>query len=330
MFKDSSVLITGANGLIGSCIVDVIMKLNERYEYNALVYAMCRNIEKAKERFHYYEGNKNFTIIEADVTESFVENIQCEYIIHAASNAHPIAYATQPVETMKANLLGTIHLMEYARICNAKRVMFLSSSEIYGENKLGKREFCEEDCGYLNSMSQRACYPESKRAAEALCVSYDKQYDIETVVARLGYIYGISANENNSRADIQFMQRAEMGQDIILKSDGRQQRSYCYLADAVCGIFYILLLGNRKEAYNVSNDHSSASVRDFAYLLANIAGVNVIFENPTDREQQGFSKVQNSILNSEKLQKLGWKPKINLEEGVARLLKGRKQLKEEV
>lgn len=327
--KDKSILVSGANGLIGSGLIDVIMKLNEKFIYNIRVLALCRNKKKAQERFGEYYKNPLFLIIEGDVMNPLPKELRCDYIIHAASNAHPIAYATEPVETMKANLLGTIQLLEFALKNPIQRFMFISSSEIYGENISNTPDFNEDDCGYVNSMKERSCYPESKRAAETLCVSYDKQYNIDTVVARLGYVYGITVNENNTRADIQFMKQAETGQDIVLKSDGLQKRSYCYLSDVISGLLFILLQGKRREAYNIANLKSNITIRDFAYTLAEEAGVKVIFENPADVEIQGFSKIKNSVLNSAKLEALGWEARVDHKEGIHRLLTGRKEMQED-
>lgn len=320
--ENKCVLVTGANGLVGSCIVDVLMKLNEKFQYNISVLALCRNEEKAKKRFEYYNHNGLFQLLIADITEPLPANTHCDYIIHAASNAHPIAYSTQPVETMKANLLGTIQLLDYAKIHGISRFLFISSSEIYGENVNDLTSFNEEDLGYMNCMTSRSCYPESKRAAETLCASYAKQYNIDSVVARLGYIYGITMNEGNTRADVQFINNAVRGQNIVMKSSGMQQRSYCYLADAVTGIFYILLKGKCSEAYNVSNNKSNVTIREFANTLAKEAKVEVVFENPADIEQQGYSLVKNSLLNSDKLSSLGWEARISLIEGIHRVVQG--------
>lgn len=324
--QGKSVLVTGANGLIGSCLVDTLMNLNLRCGYQIKVYALCRNKEKAEKRFVDYTANDLFSLIIADVTQPMEGDYCFDYIIHAASNAHPIAYATEPADTMKANILGTIHLLEYARNNRVDRFLFVSSSEIYGENSGHLPGFKEEDIGYLSSMSDRACYPESKRAAEALCVSYAKQYQINTVVVRPGYIYGITMNDNNSRADVQFIKRALLGQDIIMKSSGSQIRSYCYLSDTISAILYVLLLGKSKEAYNIANKDCNITIAEYAHALAAEAKVRVLFELPDEIEKQGYTRVMNSVLNADKLRNLGWEAKIDLNEGMRRLMAGLKEV----
>lgn len=318
--KDSSVMVTGANGLIGSVIVDSLMMLNELYNFHIRVLAVCRNRDKAEKRFDYYKCRNNFEILIQDINESICFSEKCDYIIHAASNAHPLAYANEPVETMKSNILGTIHLLEYAKKRKIRRFLFVSSSEVYG-NGDNKEGYSEEKMGYIDSMKVRSCYSESKRAGETLCVSYGKEYGVDTAVVRLGYIYGAALNDTNSRADAQFVRKAAAKEDIVMKSDGLQYRAYCYITDAVAGIFYVLLLGERDNAYNISNEKSNATIREFAEILASLAGVNIIYENPNDTEKSGYSKVGRAILNSHKLQELGWKPRVLLQEGLERILK---------
>ncbi len=322
LLKGKTVLITGANGLIGSCITDVLLELNRSFQYDIEILALCRNREKAEKRFGPYLAQNYFTLVHGDVTQPLPIKKKIDYIIHAASNAHPLAYAAEPVETMKANILGIIHLLEHGKAYGLQRLLFLSSSEIYGDNIHHLSGFQEEELGYLNSMSDRACYPESKRAAEALCVSYAREYQLDTVVARPGYIYGITMNEDNSRADIQFVRRAMEGKDIIMKSRGSQLRSYCYLSDAVTALFYILLQGKSREAYNIANKDCNVTISEFAHTLAAEAGVKVVYDQPKELEQQGYTRVMNSVLNADKLSALGWEAKIDLKTGIHRLLQG--------
>lgn len=318
--KNKTVMVTGANGLIGSSIVDTLMMLNESYNYDITVVAVCRNRNKANDRFSYYLGNRFMKIVLQDMNLPFEINEACDVIIHAASNAHPFAYATEPVETMKSNLLGTIHLLEYAKKNHIDRLLFVSSSEIYGENP-EVMEYKEESLGFVNPMQVRACYPESKRAAETLCVSYTKEYGIDTVIVRLGYVYGAAINKENTRADSQFLQKAVNSENIVMKSDGLQFRSYCYITDAITGIFCTLLKGNAGEAYNISNKNSHATIRDFVEILAELANVIIEYENPDHKEKAGYSKVRRAILNSEKLEALGWKPSVDLQVGLERIMK---------
>lgn len=313
--ETKSFLITGANGLIGSYMAEYLNSVG------AKVYAMSRSVEKLEKRFDKNDGIK---IIHQDLNEPLQEDLKFDYIIHAASNSHPLAFSTDPVGTMKTNLLGTINLLEYVRQKGGK-LLYLSTGEIYGNNV--DHAFTEDDLGVVDTKISRSCYPESKRAAETLCVSYNMQYGVKTNIARLCYVYGPTITDTNSRADAQFLRNALNGEDIIMKSKGLQRRTYCYVSDAVCALLYILIYGENAGFYNVANPNSIASVAEYAQTLADISGVTVKFELPNEIEAKGYSKQANSILSAKKLINLGWKPQFNLKEGIERTYLIKKGLK---
>ncbi|MDR0307804.1 MAG: NAD-dependent epimerase/dehydratase family protein [Chitinispirillales bacterium] len=315
------ILITGAGGLISSFLVDCLMYRNSVHKANISVHALCRNEEKARKRFGSYEKNENFYLIIQDVCDSLNSNLDFDYIIHAASNAHPLAYATAPVETMKANLLGSINLLEYAKKHKIKKFMFISSSEIYGQNDSSADKHLTEDySGYINCAELRAAYPESKRVSETLCTAYKKEYGVNTVVVRPGHIYGSAMTEENSRADAQFIRNAIDGVDIVMKSAGNQLRSYCYVSDAVSAIFYVLLLGEDGGAYNIANKNSMVTIRELAEILSDISKVKVVFENPNDVEKSGYSIVGNIVMDARRLENLGWEARHNIKSGLMRTI----------
>ena len=309
--KNKSILITGANGLIGSYIVDFLRYLNSEKSYNISIYAMSRSAEKLEKRFGIGSG---VNIVEQDLNKPLNQKIECDFIIHAASNAHPRAFSQDPVGTMKTNLLGTMNLLELA-LENKAKFLYISSGEIYGSNI--DHDFTENDLGIIDTKESRSCYPESKRAAETLCMAYNSQYGIDVNVARLCYVYGGTITDTNSRADAQFLRNAIGGEDIVLKSKGLQKRTYCYVADVVSAILVILLRGKSPEVYNVANPDSIVSISEYAQTIADIAGVNLKFELPDDIEAKGYSKAANSILDSTKLQKeLCWKAFYGIKEGL--------------
>jgi nucleoside-diphosphate-sugar epimerase len=308
--KNKSILITGANGLIGSYTVRFLDYINKAKNLNLKIYAMSRSREKLQRCFGESTG---INIVEQDLNNPININFHCDFIIHAASNAHPRAYSTDPVGTMKTNLFGTMNLLDYAKDNNAK-FLYISSGEIYGNNI--DRAFTEDDLGIVDTKLARACYPESKRAAETLCMAYSSQYGIEVNVARLCYVYGGTITDTNSRADAQFLRNAVEGNDIVMKSEGLQRRTYCYVADAVSAILTILLCGKSPEVYNVANPDSIVSVREYAQTLADVSGVTLKFELPDEIEAKGFSKPADSILDSTKLRSLGWKALYGIKEGL--------------
>ena len=308
--RSARILITGATGLVGAFLTDCLLALSDQNALDLRLYALCRNAARAKERF-----GERVNAIAADVSEATALP-ECDYIIHAASNAHPKAFSADPVGTMLANILGVRNLLEHLRAQGHGRLLFVSTGEIYGDNPAIRDGFAETDFGKIDSMNPRACYPESKRAAETLCASYLSQYRVDSVVARLCYVYGPTITNENSRADAQFLRNALSKTDIIMKSAGAQVRSYCYVADAARALITILSGGESGSAYNVANRAAVRSIREYAEALAKIAGVQVKFETPEDAEKRGYSTVSRAVQKPDRLEALGWKPLFSFEEGI--------------
>lgn len=320
------ILITGASGMIGSAVADILFYLNCHRGYEISIFLAGRYEEKIIKRFKPYENGKDYVFIKYDATEDMSLELCVDYIIHGASNADPKSYVEYPVETMLANLVGTNALLRCIKDNIKTRLLYISSSEVYGR-KLENRPYKEEDYGYIDIMSPRACYPSSKRAAETLCIAYSAQYGADTVIVRPGHIYGPSILETDSRASAQFTRNALKCQDIVMKSKGNQMRSYCYVLDCAMGILIVLLKGKCGEAYNISNKNSIATIRDVAETLAKCVGTHVIFENPEDEEIQGYNLMDNSSLDAEKLETLGWIPCFDLEQGIYKTILNMKQEK---
>lgn len=312
-----NILVTGATGLIGSLAVDALLYFNRSPKAADIkIYAMSRKMEKLRERFFYAGEKDGLFFIEQDVIVPLKEDISYDYIIHAASNADPRMYALYPAETIRTNMEGTIQMLEYARKHQRTKVLFTSTMEVYG--KAEKSAYAEADYGLVDFNNIRSGYPESKRTAELLCRSYQSEYGVYAVIARLGYIYGPTMTKEDSKVAAQFIRNVLAGQDIVLKSRGEQRRSYCYGADAVAGIFAVLFRGKAGEAYNIANASSVVSIAEMAETAAKIAGKQVVFELPDEIEQRGFSKAQDVLLKTEKLERLGWRGRYMMEEGIRR------------
>ncbi|MGM0883317.1 MAG: NAD-dependent epimerase/dehydratase family protein [Bacillota bacterium] len=316
--RNKCILITGATGLIGSFLIDLLMFRNEHFNENINILAICRSRTKALKRFGEYIKNKNFFVWEQDVCEKIKTDIKVDYIIHGASNADPQTFSKDPVGTMLANFIGMSNLLEFARNHNVVRTLFLSTGEVYGETN--EEAISEDTCGYVDFNSSRSCYPESKRAAETLCSSYIAQYGIDITIARLCYIYGPTMTDKDSRVIAQFIRNTLANEDIVMKSEGAQLRSYCYISDAVSALLYILLLGNTGSAYNIANKNSNVTIRQIAETLSEIYNLGIRFEIPEVTEKKGYSKVQRAVLNTEKLENLGWNPTVNLKDGLKKTL----------
>lgn len=316
-FRGRSILVTGANGLIGSAVTDCLIYMNEVLGYGIQIYAACRNIERMGIRFGDYFTRPYFHALFFDANRDFHYNNRVDYIIHAAGNAHPNILRQEPVETIISNIQGLYQLLEYCKECEVRRLLFISSSEIYGEIE-NSRLYREDTYGYVDGMNPRSCYPVSKRAAENLCVSYSTEYLCETVIVRPGHIYGPTQTGTDSRASAQFLRRAANGQDIILKSAGTQLRSYCYCLDCATAILTVLLKGCNKTAYNISFSDINVTIREFAERCASIGNVRTVFTRPDESETASYNAMSNSALVSDRLERLGWKGKWTVEKGIAK------------
>ena len=311
-----SVLVTGATGLIGSCLVDVLMNQKEG---NCYVYAGGRNERRAFKLFNKYWNSNRFHFLPFDVSDDFTFDTKFDYIISAASGANPLVYSTDPVGVMKTTLKGTEHLLEYGRRHGMKRFVFISSGDVYGE---GNGQPMDEDySGYINPLNLRSCYGMAKRAAETLCISYSSQYGLDTVIARPCHVFGPRFTETDSRAYAQFFRRACAGEDIIMKSSGAQLRSWCYVVDCVKGILTVMLKGKSGEAYNIADPSMCLSIREFAEVIATEGKVSLSMESPDEVELRGFSVITNSLFNVGKLKGLGWLPEGTFREKVSATLK---------
>ncbi len=322
-FKNSSILISGGTGLLGSFIVDVIMFLNKIRQMNCHVYAVGRNKDRALSRFSYLQDSDFFTFVATDINKSLPDNIceKIDYVVHLASNTHPIDYATKPIETISTNIIGTMNILDFAVKHNAKRFAFASSNEIYGENRGDKEFFDESYCGYIDCNTMRAGYPESKRCGEALCQAYIAQHKLDVVIPRFTRSYGPTLLQSDTKALSQFIRKALIGEDIVLKSAGTQYYSYTYVADAVAGFFTVLLKGKCGEAYNIADEASDITLRDLATIIAETVGKKVVFEIPDLVESAGYSKATKARLDASKLKSIGWKANYNMKSGIERTIK---------
>lgn len=313
--RHKTIFITGTSGLVGSFLTDVLMYLNDKYNYQMNIWGTFSSLRSFTERFPSYMKRGDFHPVIHDINQAINLDINPDYIIHAASNTHPALYVNNPVETIKLNINGTANVLDFAKEKMGCRVLFLSTMEVYGEDRMVDK-FSEQNVGKIDFTYFRSCYPESKRLCETLCSAYNKEYGTDIVTARLGYIYGPTVKLDSSKADVQFLNRAIEKQDIVLKSRGLQQRSYCYVADTVAALLFVLLQGQTGQSYNVSSDLGNVMLRQVAEILAENAGVKVVFDIDENVVATGGSQVQNSTLDATKLESLGWNAKFSLKEGL--------------
>ena len=321
--RGKSIMLSGATGLIGSFFVDVISEKNITDGLNCTVYALVRNEEKAKARFSKFADDTHLVFIPYDVKYPLVTDTpeKIDYILHLASNTHPMLYATDPIGTITTNIIGLQNLLEFAAAHRCERFIFASSNEVYGENRGDAELFDEDYCGYINCNTLRAGYPESKRCGEALCQAYKSQKGLDVCVARLTRSYGPTMIMSDTKAVSQFIKKGVAGEDIVLKSEGTQYYSYTYTADAASGLLWILLAGESGEAYNIADISGDITLKDLASIIAEMNGKKVVFELPDAVEAAGYSRATKARLDGSKIRALGWKPMYNIKTGMERTVK---------
>ena len=314
--RGKTVLITGGTGLIGSFLIDVLVAA----KLDCTILLLGRSEDKAKARFAEYwdAGWIHFVKWDAASTTLPIVESAVGYVLHLASNTHPVAYATDPIGTITTNVIALNNLLSLAADKNASRFLFVSSNEIYGENRGDVEIFDEKYCGYIDCNTLRAGYPESKRCGEALCQAYIKQRGLDCVIARLTRTYGPTILPTDTKAISQFFNNALKGEDIVLKSDGGQYYSYQHVADSVSGLLFVLLKGRVGEAYNIADESGDITLRDLAAFIAAQAGRKVVFELPDAVESVGFSKATKARLGGSKIKELGWIPFFGIKKGVSK------------
>lgn len=310
-----SVLVTGCTGLICSAIVDVLLHWNKTHEGKITILAAGRDIQRILNRFYPYSLSEFLSVVKYDST--LIDNefiFDCDYIIHGASNASPNKIVKEPVETMLSNFMGMKCLLDYARATGVKRIIYISTSEVYGRKNTADPSKIN-DYGWIDILNPRNSYSIGKCAAETLCTSYFDEYGVDSVIVRPGHIYGPTAVESDNRVSSAWAYAVARGEDIVMKSDGSQIRSYCYCLDSASAILKVMLRGEPVHAYNISNPESIIDIRGMARILTKSAGVELKMELPTEAEKKGFNPMSNSSLDSTELLNLGWRGLFNAERG---------------
>ncbi len=309
--SSKNILVLGATGLIGGCLVDLLMS-HGGADYH--VYAAGRNRERAQKRFAPYVESPFFHFFLFDVTEPVRTDLRFDYIVDAAGGASPQLYASDPVGVMKSNIFGVDNLLSFGVRHGLQKFVYVSSGEVYGEGD--GRAFDEDDSGYVNPVEVRSCYPSAKRAAETLCVCYAHQYGVDVSIARPCHVYGPYFTETDNRVYAQFIRNVLRGEDIVLKSMGEAFRSWVYVVDCAAALLHIMLKGKNMEAYNIAHEESNVSIRALAELVAGLSNKKVVFDIPDDARQGKTTPITKAVFSTSKLEALGWKPLFLLRQGL--------------
>lgn len=317
-FRGKTVMVTGASGMVGSYFVRTLLMLNSLENMGIHVVCVVRNVKKIDEDI---KENPNVEILAHDVIQPIEYESNIHYIIHAASPASPLIMKDDPVGTIAANVLGTFNTLQLAHEKSSEGYMFISSREIYGQPFEDQEFFREDTYGFVDPLDPRSCYPEGKKAAETMCASFHAQYGLNTKVARLAHTYGPGMSVYDGRVQADFLKNVLFNEDIVMKSEGLPVRTYTYIADAVSGMFRILLNGE-DMVYNIGDENAKISIRGLAEMLVRITPdkhLTVKMEIP-EGGTKGCAPFTLGILDSGKLRKIGWKPLYTIEEGFLRTI----------
>ncbi|MFA5138747.1 MAG: NAD-dependent epimerase/dehydratase family protein [Elusimicrobiota bacterium] len=316
--RGKTVLVSGAGGFLPSYMVETLLYLNETRGLGATVLALERDAARAQARFSHYEGRGDLRVVRQDVAEPLEYGGPVDFIVHAASPASPKRYLVDPVGTILPNVIGTRNLLDLAQTKKSEAFLFFSSAEVYGEPDDCRSTVSEAVPGRLDPMHPRACYAESKRMGETMCAAWHRQFGVPAKIVRVFHTYGPGMDLQDGRVFCDFVRDIVAGKDILVESDGRAVRPFCYLSDAVRAFFTVLLLGVPGEAYNVANDEARLSVMELAERLAGLfqsRGVGVQLRGTPQPSTGAVSRCSPDI---SKLRGLGWQPRHAIEVGFRR------------
>lgn len=320
--RGSTILITGATGLVGSLLVKSLACLNRREGTNIRILPWVRSTQKARAVFGDLLDREDVQLVVGDVTEPVTIGASVDYLIHTASVTASKTFVTQPVETLMTAILGTRNVLELAREKNIKSMVYVSSMEAYGITDPVLDRVREGDLGYIDVLSVRSSYSEGKRACECLCAAYASEYGVNVKIARLAQTFGAGVGSGDNRVFAQFTRSCMAGTDIVLHTAGNSMGNYCYTTDTILALLKLLCAGERGEAYTVTNDDTAMRIREVAQLVSDtLTGgqVKIVFDIPESALTYGYAPDVTMRLTAEKLRKLGWQPEVPLPEMFRRL-----------
>lgn len=320
-FQNCTFLISGANSFVMSYMVYLLLEANKRNNLGIKVVALCRNRERAVERFRGYIEDQNLIFIIQDVCQPLEYEGSIDYCIHAASPAGIASRQEYPADTFLANLQGCKNLLDLCMKKNIKKFMLLSSVDVYGTG-LGQDRLKETDTGILDWNYKRNAYAVGKRAAETLCKLYFEQYGIPCVSVRPFQVYGPGMSLTDGRLHGDFIRQLLKNNRILLKSDGTARRSFMYLADATNAMIDVLLYGETGEVYNICDETGECSVYELAKMYAAMKeGAVVEFEDGKRDTPEVKDALSVVLGDGRKLRELGWRRRTSMQEGAERTLR---------
>ncbi len=328
-FRNSTVLITGCGGFLGYYFMHFLSQYADELGINKII-ALENFLTGTKGWLDLLvEKNDKIILKEFNVITDNLEDVEgakdANLIIHGASIASPIFYRIYPVETMDANVTGLRRILDFYKERDTRGFIFFSSSEIYGDPFPEFIPTSEEYHGNVATMGPRACYDEAKRYGETLCYVFHHKYNIPITIARPFNNYGPGMNINDRRLPADFAKAVHEGRNLVMLSDGKPTRTFCYIADAIAGYFKILLHG-KLDVFNIGIDKPEISVAEFANLfMKNAQKVydykgKVEFNISQDQHYMTDNPNRRCPVIDKAKKILDYNPTIYVEEGVGRYL----------
>ena len=322
ILRGKTFLISGANGFLPAYMAETLLFLNETKNFGVKVIGLVRNRAKAEKRFAYYLGREDFRLDTQNLYERLEHTGSIDYVVHAASQASPKYYGVDPAGTLAPNIVGTYHLLELAREKSAQGFFYFSSSEVYGQ-PTGEASLHEKSFGPLDCLQVRACYAESKRMGETMCLAWHQQYGIPTFIVRPFHTYGPGLQANDGRVFADFVFNVLKSENIVMHSDGSARRAFCYASDAIAGFFSVLLKGTPAQAYNVANPGGELSVMELAELLVGLyPAKHLAVDRRHAPDSPGYipSAYSRLVPDVARLSALGWTAQIDPPAGFRRMI----------
>lgn len=321
LLEGQKMLITGGGGFIGAYLLDFIDYCNKNvFDKPASVICIENYKTGSPVRIKHLEGNENFSFLAVDVSKPFEIAGNIDYVIHTASIASPTYYRKYPIETIETNVWGLKNLLDLSGTKKVKSILFFSSSEIYGDPSPDNIPTKETYNGNVSCIGPRACYDESKRLGETLCINYYKQYGLPVKIVRPFNIYGPGLRLGDKRVIPDFFNDAINQGRIEVLSDGTPTRSFCYISDAVSGFIKVLMSDHNGEAFNIGNDEDEISIYELAQKIAGIVG-NITIDYIKSKEHDYLTdNPQRRCPDLSKSRSLiDYNPRISIDEGLSRL-----------
>ena len=316
--EGKTILISGGSGFIGSYINAILYLLNKKvFKKKCKVISIDNYITGFRKNFLVNIKDKNFQFLDGDIRLPVITNEKVDYIIHAAGLASPFYYKKHPLETIESAILGAKNLLELARVTKPTGFLFFSSSEIYGDPDPKFVPTPETYAGHVSSVGPRACYDESKRLAETLCVTYQQIYNVPIKIVRPFNIYGPGMKHIDYRVIPTFIYNGLKGKDLPVHDIGVQTRTFCYITDAIVAIFKVLISGKAGEVYNIGNDKPEIGMFELAQIVADMLsnGVKPRRKNYPPNYPAGEPQRRCPDLSKIKNQ-LSYEPKVDLKIGL--------------